>query len=281
MNWSPKIMKLKHNKKRNTAFLFEVLVRELTKSVIQKRADYGVKISRIVKEHFGKGTLLKKELEIYKSLQESSGLQPYVAEKLIFEAKSQYNKLDKERIFQEQSTLIKKINKDLTPDVFSQFVPNYKSIATIHQIFNSSLSPKKKVLLENTVLEMLTAVEKLTENNENKVDNLVIKKFVERYNKQYETVTLHEEQKKLLQKYVMSFSDNGLDLNVYMNEEIGRLKDAISDSGSVKEIAEDKEMLEKSKTILNILESFKKQAVSSDMVKKVLRVQNLVREIQE
>ena len=65
-------MKLKHNKKRNTAFLFEVLVRELTKSVIQKKSDYGVKISRIVKEHFGKGTLLNKELEIYKSLQENS-----------------------------------------------------------------------------------------------------------------------------------------------------------------------------------------------------------------
>ena len=94
-------MKLKHNKKRNTAFLFEVLVRELTKSVIQKRSDYGIKISKIVKEHFGKGTLLKKELEIYKSLQESSGLQPYVAEKLIFEAKSQHSKLDKERLFQE------------------------------------------------------------------------------------------------------------------------------------------------------------------------------------
>ncbi len=42
-------MKLKHNKKRNTAFLFEVLVRELTKSVIQKRSDYGIKISKIVK----------------------------------------------------------------------------------------------------------------------------------------------------------------------------------------------------------------------------------------
>mgnify|MGYP004467903157 CR=1 FL=1 len=50
-------MKLKHNKKRNTAFLFEVLVRELTKSVIQKRSDYGIKVSKIVKEHFGKGTL--------------------------------------------------------------------------------------------------------------------------------------------------------------------------------------------------------------------------------
>ena len=258
-----------------------MLVRELTKSVIQKKSDYGIKISRIVKEHFGKGTLLKKELEIYKSLQENSGLQPYVAEKLIFEAKNQYSKLDKEQIFQEQSALIKKINKELTSDVFSQFVPNYKSIATIHQIFNSSLSPKKKVLLENVIFETLTATEKLVESKEKKVDNLVIKKFVERYNRQYETTTLHEEQKKLLQKYVMSFSDNGLDLNVYLNEEIGRLKDALSKSDSVKEIAEDKEMLDKSRTILNILESFKEEAVSGDMVKKVLRVQNLVREMQE
>ena len=273
-------MKLKHNKKRNTAFLFEVLVRELTKSVIQKRSDYGIKISRIVKEHFGKGTLLKKELEIYKSLQ-GEGLQPYVAEKLIFEAKSQYNKLDKQKVFEEQSELIKKINKQLTTDVFSQFVPNYKSIATIHQIFNSSLSPKKKVLLEAVVLETLTSSAKLTERAEKKVDNLVIKKFVERYNKQYKTADLHEEQKRLLQKYVMSFSDNGLDLNVYLNEEIGRLKAALSKSGDVKEIAEDTEMLEKSKTILNLLESFKEQAVSGDMVKKVLRVQNLAREMQD
>jgi hypothetical protein len=273
-------MKLKHNKKRNTAFLFEVLVRELTKSVIQKRSDYGIKISKIVKEHFGKGTLLKKELEIYKSLQEESGLEPYIAEKLIYEAKGQHSQLDKEKIFQEQSALIKKINKELTPDVFSQFVPNYKSIATIHQIFNDSLSPKKKVLLEATIFETLTSNEQLVEGKTKKVDNLVIKKFVERYNKQYESKNLHEEQRKLLQKYVMSFSDNGFDLNIYLNEEIGRLKNILSESGGIKEIEEDTEMLEKSRAILNILESFKEQPISIDVVKKVLRVQNLAREMQ-
>jgi len=273
-------MKLKRNKKRNTAFLFEILVRELTKSVIQKRSDYGIKISKIVKEHFGKGTLLKKELEIYKSLQEESGLESYIAEKLIYEAKGQHSQLDKERIFQEQSALIKKINKELTPDVFSQFVPNYKSIATIHQIFNDSLSPKKKVLLEATILETLTSNEQLVEGKAKKVDNLVIKKFVQRYNKQYESKNLHEEQRKLLQKYVMSFSDNGFDLNIYLNEEIGRLKNILSESGGIKEIAEDTEMLEKNRAILNILESFKEQPVSIDVVKKVLRVQNLAREIQ-
>ena len=79
----------------------------------------------------------------------------------------------------------------------------------------------------------------------------------------------------------MSFSDNGLDLNIYLNEELGRLKNVLSESGDVKEISEDTEMLEKSKTVLSILESFKEQPVSVDMIKKVLRVQNLAREIQD
>ena len=164
--------------------------------------------------------------------------------------------------------------------MFSQFVPNYKSIATIHQIFNDALSPKKKVLLEATIFDTLISAEKLAESKNNKVDNLVITKFVERYNKQYKATDLHEEQKRLLQKYVMSFSDNGLDLNIYLNEEIGRLKNILSESVCVKELAEDTEMLSKSKTILNILESFREQPVNINMVKKVLRVQNLAREMQ-
>ena len=79
----------------------------------------------------------------------------------------------------------------------------------------------------------------------------------------------------------MSFSDNGLDLNIYLNEEIGRLKNILSESSNIREFTEDNEMLEKNKTILHLLESFKEKAVSGDMVKKVLRVQNLVREIQD
>ena len=165
--------------------------------------------------------------------------------------------------------------------LFNDLANFYPSIATLHQIFNDSLSPKKKVLLEATILETLTSTERLTEGKDKKVDSLVIKKFVERYNKQYESSDLYEEQKKLLQKYIMSFSDNGFDLNIYLNEELGRLKNVLSESNDVKEISEDTEMLEKSKTILSILESFKEQPVSVEMVKKVLRVQNLAREIQD
>ena len=45
-------MKFKHNKKRNTIFIFESLVRELTKSVINKDFSRKKEILSIIKENF-------------------------------------------------------------------------------------------------------------------------------------------------------------------------------------------------------------------------------------
>ena len=59
-------MKFKHNKKRNTIFIFESLVRELTKSVINKDFSRKKEILSIIKENFGNTTVLGKELEYYK-----------------------------------------------------------------------------------------------------------------------------------------------------------------------------------------------------------------------
>ena len=47
-------MRLKHNKKRNTAFVYETLVRELTESVVKNNKNKQNKIVSIIKEHFSK-----------------------------------------------------------------------------------------------------------------------------------------------------------------------------------------------------------------------------------
>jgi hypothetical protein len=44
--------KIKHNKKRNTIFLYEALVRELTKATVEKNPRRRKTILNIVKEHF-------------------------------------------------------------------------------------------------------------------------------------------------------------------------------------------------------------------------------------
>ena len=100
-------MKVKHNKKRNTAFLYEALVRELTKSIISKQSTKTARIKQIFKESFSTGSVLKKELECYKALVETNSLDQYTAEKMIFHTKKEYESLDKDKIFEQQSNLLR------------------------------------------------------------------------------------------------------------------------------------------------------------------------------
>ena len=111
------------------------------------------------------------------------------------------------------------------------------------------------------------------------VDNLVFKSFSQRYNEQYAEV-LSESQKTLLNKYILSFTDNGTELMVYLNEEIGRLKEAVSQSLTLDEIREDKDMIESTKKVIDRLDEFKERPIDKEMILDIFKVQNLVQEIQ-
>ena len=103
-------MRLKHNKKRNTAFVYEALVRELTKSIIKKDNNKKNKVVSIMKKFYSSGEPLHEELEVYKSIYSCSSLKKATAEKIIMEAKFQYDSLNKEEVYREQTSLIKNIN---------------------------------------------------------------------------------------------------------------------------------------------------------------------------
>ncbi len=53
-------MKRKHNKKRNTAFLFEALVIELTKSLVESDRSRTASIREILSQYFHQDTHLLK-----------------------------------------------------------------------------------------------------------------------------------------------------------------------------------------------------------------------------
>ena len=110
------------------------------------------------------------------------------------------------------------------------------------------------------------------------IDNLTFRTFVERFNKEYAT-TLFEEQRELLSKYIASFSDNGVDLKVFLSEEIERLKKVVTDSLNLQEIKSDNDMISKTKKVLEIINNFKNEKVEKPVIKKVLKIQSLAREI--
>jgi len=273
-------MRLKHNKKRNTAFVYEVLVRELTESVIKNNKNKQNKVVSIIKEHFGKNTTLNRELNLYKTIYETKKLDKRLAEKVIVEVKQKYSDLDKKVLFKEQTDLINKINKTLSNKVFNNFVPNYKNIASVYSIFQDKLPIKDRVLLEENMIEqMSSSVGEIEKETQVPMDSIVYHSFVKKFNDEYEEM-LSEGQKNLLNRYISSFADNGLELKGYLNEEIGNLKDRLKKCKRSKTLQENEDLLKKVDAVYEILESSKDREIDQDLIEIVLKVQNLVEEIE-
>tara|TARA_R110000796_G_scaffold4338_4_gene16826 strand:+ start:4528 stop:5361 length:834 start_codon:yes stop_codon:yes gene_type:complete len=269
-------MKTKHNKKRNTAFIFEALIREMSKAIIDKDSSTKNKIVTLLREHFRQGAVLERELQCYRALTEKSGFDNYTAEKTIHRAKDAYNSLDKQKIFEEQSVVIGKINKDISSSVFSNFVPNYRSFATIAQIFSSTTPVKQKVIMEQRVLEVLTSSSDPKGDQLVPTDNLVVVNFIEKFNDQYDT--LLSEQKNLLNKYIFSFNNDDADFKVTMFEELKRIKTAVLDSLKSEEVSSDETMVSNSRKIIEQIESINVSNIGDKELKTVLKLQNLVNE---
>lgn len=274
------LTKTRHNKKRNTAFIYEALVRELTKAVVAKDEKRKTIIVALVKEHFTKGAPLREELDLYKALYETEDLEAHMCEKLIYEVKRSHAGLDKEEIFKEQTGLINKINKMLSKNVFGNFVPNYKNLATIAQILNPDVSVKHRVLLENTLAQTLSGAPENKKEEMAPMDNLVYKTFVKKFNEQYNGKLL-EGQEKLLSKYIASFHDDGIELKIFLNEELARLKEVLHSSLKDKEIIKDTTLYENTRKVLSVLDNYREAPIDVGMVQQVLKIQSLVGELND
>lgn len=270
--------KFKHHKKRNTAFLYEVLVREGTKATLAKNIERLNLVKQIILEHFGPNTHLRDELSLYGALR-NPDVDKSLGEKFLTEVKSRYISLDKRQLFNEQTHLINKINKTLGATVYDNFIPYYKDLATIAQIFGDNTPIKEKILLEQEVLNKFQTVKE--QNGELKhIDNIVLRSFVKKFNDKYSS--LLTEQKDLLSKYISSFADDGLELKVYLNEELSKLNARVTAALSNDDIKNDKYMTEKTNKLLNIIKEFKeKKTLSADMLENLLKIQQFVHEVEK
>jgi len=275
-------MKLKHNKKRNTAFLYESLVKEITKAVVNNDTKRKNILVSIVKEHFSKGSNLREELDLFKVLSETKHVDLYTAERLVTETKRQYDKLDKKAIFEKQSELINQMNKAVGKSAFAAFVPNYRHLATISQLFVSGLSVKEQVLLERNLIGAMIAKPGQTVKAKEMphVDGLVFKTIIENFNKKYNGQLLAE-QKDLLNRYILSFNASEVEFKVYLNEELARIKEEVVKLSEDETIANDTELSEKLERVKEVVGRFQTKKINTEMIEKVLQVQKLIKECSE
>jgi len=61
-------MKIKHNKKRNTAVVYEALLKDMTAAILKGDAERKAAVISVIKEHFSRGTVLGKDLSCYRNI---------------------------------------------------------------------------------------------------------------------------------------------------------------------------------------------------------------------
>ena len=270
-------MKIRHNKKRNTAFVYESLIKEATVAILKNDSDRRDKVVKIIKKHFSKDSVLRRDLECYRSLYEEQRFDKDTSIRILREAKLASRVLDVHGLFVKQSDLISDVNKELSPTVFNNFVPNYKTLASIAQIFSGKLSPKNAIILENQIITNMCKIPDRPQSS-SPADNLVYQSLVSKFNEKYH-VNLLSEQKELLNYFISSFADNSLTLKTFLNSEISRLKRSLTEALSASEISSDARMVKKTSQVIEKLNGLYTEDISERVLLTVLKTQMLVQEI--
>ena len=277
MNWRQR-MKFRHNKKRNPAFIFEALTREFAKAKLHKDQDRLNRVKRVMQEVFNKDGLLYKQLRLYKALTETRDVDYITAEKIIAEVHRVFSSFDQKALYDEQTSAIHKINHELAPTVFNNYVSNYKSLASAYQMFNdNTIGVKDRVLLERKIIQEMVSPS-VDQKEEEPVDELVVKMFIKKFNNTFGN--LMTEQKTLISKYMGSLEDDDTELKIFVNEELERLKEELKENMGIEEFQADDSMKSKAGQVYSLLEGFRnKRTLQKNDLVFILKTQQLVKEI--
>jgi hypothetical protein len=223
-------MALKHSKIKNVGVLFELLTRQITSDTLSNNKKSPA-IS-IIKEYFKKDTVLARELDLYKALQQQKYTSDVKAERFIDIVIAEYGKISRNKSKREKYNLVREIKKHYKlDDFFKSRVSNYRLNASIFKLLESNISsnnPTQIMKCRYNIIEHITGTHTSNKHDNDAVLNeyskqekdvrlLSYKILLEKFNTKYGK--LNSRQKSLLREYINNIS-NSSKLKKYMVSEI-------------------------------------------------------------
>lgn len=237
--------KIKHSKFKNTGFIFELLVRQITSEIMSSNKSVA---EVILKEHFNSKKELSKELKLYQYLINEKYNSEAKAEKFIDTIVEARKRLDEKKLTKEKYNLIKEIKETYNIDEFIKSpISNYKTLASIYKVFevatiDEQFDPTDVVSSRFTIAESI--ISSSIQNKDSKIQNAVLEEYrkqdedlraisykilVESFNSKYKNLTT--EQKTLLKEYINNINNTGK-LNEYVSNEVTKLVNNLKEVGS-------------------------------------------------
>ncbi len=234
--------KIKHSKFKNTGFIFELLVRQITSEIMSSNKSVAEKI---LKEHFNSKKELSKELKLYQYLINEKYNSESKAEQFINTILEARKKIDEKKLTKEKYNLIKEIKETYNLDEFIKSpISNYKTLASIYKIFETvtvdeQFDPTDIVSSRFTIAENI--INTSIQNKDAKIKDAVLEEYrkqdedlravsykllVESFNNKYKN--LSTEQKTLLREYINNINNTGK-LNEFVNKEVSTLIESLKE----------------------------------------------------
>lgn len=131
-----------HNKKRNTALLYEFLIKTISRALIENDKKKSSVALKILRRHFKPGTQLYKEFRLFNALIKTTVSTNSVATSILSEARLASTSIDLFALDREKSLLIRSINHLIHDENFyDQPIVEYKLYATIQTLLNEWRKP--------------------------------------------------------------------------------------------------------------------------------------------
>ncbi len=203
-----------HNKKRNTALLYEFLIKAISSALVEGDKKKSSTTFRILRRHFKQGTHLYKEFRLFNALIKTTVSSDTIVSSILTEARAAASTTDTCALDREKSLLIRSINHAINDDHFyDQPVAEYKLYATIQTLLNEWRKPigaSDIVALanyENQLREWLLTEKKKEEHalidETPGTTRLLMKVMMKKFNEKYSTV-LNDEQREIVKAYAFS-----------------------------------------------------------------------------
>lgn len=232
-------MRIKHSKFKNTGVIYELLVRQITSDILNKKEP---KTLSLIEKYFS-NTELGKEYKLYEFITNQKPLTEGKAESLLNTLIETSKKLNRKKLRTLKYNLISEIKEHYDIDIFfKSTLENYKQYAALYTLFESVAS--KEITHPNQIVDnKLTLLEHFTQHKVSKevakqsiikeysefepdLKALAYKILLEKFNSKYDSFDI--EQKSVLKEYINNVS-NTENLKEFVVKKYNSLKQDISE----------------------------------------------------
>jgi len=280
---------MRHNKKRNSALLYEFLIRHISKCLVEGKKDDAKKAVALSTKYFSEGTPLRGELSLFSTVLKANVKSKDSATRIMDAICDNAQRMNVRLLDEQKSKLIRDINYTFKQeDFYDAKIPNYTVYASLQTLLNEARNKKKtlnivdRVKIEERVSDYLTRIPPVQEDplkvNPN-YSTTVYNFLMQRFHRKYEG-KLNESQKRLLTQYALYLISNKQEvLKESVSKEIGKIRNSLL---AVKDdlLKKDSDLMGKITECRKKFSSFVVNEITEQKILEILQYMKLVEEVE-